>query len=231
MSGVKNILFIMADQLRADYLSCYGHPRLQTPAIDALARRGVLFSHAYVNATVCGPSRMCYYTGRHMSSHGSTWNGVPLRVGEPTLGGHLRALGMRVALVGKTHMVADRPGLAQLGVGNNSIEGVYAREAGFEPYERDDGLHPDSWLNPELAYNRYLRERGYNEPNPWHTAANSAAGPSGEILSTPPICSMPKVGRFLEKRCDARSFRPIWASSGSLTIISAVLWPFWRAAI
>ncbi len=157
MATVKNILFVMADQLRADYLSCYGHPRLQTPAIDALAKRGVRFTHAYVNATVCGPSRMSYYTGRSMSSHGSTWNGVPLRVGEPTLGDHLRPLGMRVALVGKTHMSADMAGLKRLGVPGQSIEGTFARECGFEPYERDDGLHPDGSVDPDLAYNLYLQ--------------------------------------------------------------------------
>src|SRR5687768_2585296 len=95
---VKNILFIMADQLRADYLSCYGHPTMKTANIDSLASRGVLFSRAYAQATVCGPSRMSFYTGRYMSSHGSTWNGVPLRVGEITIGDHLRGQGLRVAL-------------------------------------------------------------------------------------------------------------------------------------
>ena len=55
--SVKNILFVMADQLRADYLSCYGHPTLHIPNIDALAARGVRFSRAYVQAPVCGPSR------------------------------------------------------------------------------------------------------------------------------------------------------------------------------
>ena len=61
---VRNILFIMADQLRADYLSCYGHPHLQTPSIDALAAKGLRFSRAFVQAPVCGPSRMSFYTGR-----------------------------------------------------------------------------------------------------------------------------------------------------------------------
>ena len=42
-----NILFIMCDQLRWDYLSCYGHPHLQTPNIDWLAERGVRFERAY----------------------------------------------------------------------------------------------------------------------------------------------------------------------------------------
>ena len=86
MAKVKNILFIMADQLRADYLSCYGHPHIWTPTLDALAERGVRFSNAFLNATVCGPSRMSYYTGRYVSSHGSTWNTVPLRAGEPDFG-------------------------------------------------------------------------------------------------------------------------------------------------
>jgi len=183
MGRVRNILFVMADQLRADYLSCYGHPHLRTPAIDALAKRGVRFSRAYVNATVCGPSRMSYYTGRSMTSHGSTWNAVPLRVGEPTLGDHLRALGVRAALVGKTHMAADREGMKRLGIAPGCAEGVFAAECGFEPFERDDGLHPDESADRGLAYNKYLRDLGYEESNPWHSAANAGEGAGGELLS------------------------------------------------
>src|SRR5688572_16056997 len=104
---VKNILWIMCDQLRGDYLSCAGHPYLKTPNIDRLAARGVRFDHAYVQSTICGPSRMSAYTGRYVRTHGSTWNGVPLKVGEPTLGDHLRELGVRCVLAGKTHMKAD----------------------------------------------------------------------------------------------------------------------------
>ena len=76
---VKNILFIMCDQLRWDYLSCYGHPTLATPHIDGLAARGVRFTRAYVQSPICGPSRMSFYTGRYMQSHGSNWNGIPLQ--------------------------------------------------------------------------------------------------------------------------------------------------------
>ena len=181
--SVKNILFIMADQLRADYLSCYGHPVLQTPHIDSLAKRGTRFTRAYVQAPVCGPSRMSTYTGRYVSSHGSTYNGVPLRIGEMTLGDHLRPLGMRVALVGKTHMAADRMGMARLGLSRETIEGVFASECGFEPYERDDGLWPDEAEPYDLAYNRYLRDLGYNVENPWHEYANAGRGKDGETLS------------------------------------------------
>ena len=79
MNKIKNILFIMADQLRFDYLSCYGHPHLKTPHLDGLAKKGVLFESAYVQAPVCGPSRASYYTGRTVFSHGSTWNQISLK--------------------------------------------------------------------------------------------------------------------------------------------------------
>jgi len=180
---VRNILFVMADQLRWDHLSCYGHPHLRTPAIDGLAARGVRFDRAYVQAPVCGPSRMSFYTGRYVSSHGSTYNNVPLRIGEPTLGDHLRPLGVRTALVGKTHMQADLAGMRRLGVDPASREGVLAAECGFEPFERDDGLWPDQSKPRELAYNRYLRSLGYDVDNPWHEFANAAEGPRGELLS------------------------------------------------
>ena len=68
---VRNVLWIMADQLRFDYLSCSGHPHLLTPNIDALAARGVRFDQAYVQSPVCGSSRMSYYTGRYCRSTGA----------------------------------------------------------------------------------------------------------------------------------------------------------------
>jgi len=157
MTDRPNVLWIMADQLRFDYLSCYGHPHLHTPHIDALAARGVQFTNAYVQSPVCGPSRMSAYTGRYVRSHGSTWNGMPLRVGEPTLGDHLREAGARAVLVGKTHMTADLEGMAWLGIDPKSEIGVSRSECGFDPFERDDGLHPDSPRQKWSAYDDYSR--------------------------------------------------------------------------
>ena len=175
----RNVLFIMCDQLRFDYLSCAGHRTLSTPNIDALAARGVRFTRAYVQSPVCGPSRMSYYTGRYMRSHGSNWNNFPLRIGEPTLGDHLRKLGVRTALVGKTHMKSDDEGMQRLGIDPGSTIGVLASECGFEPYDRDDGLHPAAYGDRSAPYNSYLRSKGYDGRNPWETWANSGVSEDG----------------------------------------------------
>jgi len=183
MTDRPNVLWIMADQLRYDYLSCYGHPHLHTPNIDALAARGVRFVNTYVQSPVCGPSRMSAYTGRYVRSHGSTWNGMPLRVGEPTLGDHLRAAGARAVLVGKTHMVADRDGMAWLGIDPASEIGARVSQCGFEPFERDDGLHPDSARQKWSAYDDYLVRHGFKSDNPWGDFANSGRDEDGSLMS------------------------------------------------
>ena len=183
MAERRNVLWIMVDQLRWDYLSCYGHKTLHTPHLDGLAARGVRFDRAYIQSPFCGPSRMSYYTGRYCRSHGATWNGFPLRVGEMTLGDHLRPLGVRTALVGKTHMIPDLEGMTRLGIDPKSDLGVRIAECGFEPYERDDGQHPYGPVKGDPEYNRYLIEQGFPGENPWEDWANSAEGPNGEILS------------------------------------------------
>ena len=181
MNARRNILFIMCDQLRWDYLSCAGHKTLHTPNIDRLAERGVRFSNAYVQSPICGPSRMSTYTGRYMSSHGATANFVPLRIGERNIGDHLKPLGVRPVLVGKTHMMADREGMERLGVDPSSQIGVHHREAGFEPFERDDGVFPDRMMKMigQPRYNDYLRDKGYEGGNPWHWVANSVVTEDG----------------------------------------------------
>ena len=184
----KNILFIMFDQLRFDYLSCAGHPSLQTPNIDGLAARGVRFTNAYVQSPVCGASRMSFYTGRYVHSHGVAWNGFPLKVGEMTLGDHLRPLGMDCWLVGKTHMRVDAEGMKRLGLSQDSVIGARVAECGFDVFERDDGMRPEGPDGPydphgAEAYNDYLREKGYQSENPWHDFANAALDQDGNIAS------------------------------------------------
>jgi len=180
MTG-NNILWIMCDQLRWDYLSCTGHPSLETPNIDWLAQNGVRFSNAYAQSPICGPSRMSYYTGRYVSTHGSTANDWPLNVGEQTLGDHLGQLGMRTVLCGKTHMTADVEGMRRLGIDPTSKIGARVAECGFEIWDRHDGLYPEP--APDQPYQNYLAAKGYDAENPWHDNANSGRDESGAVRS------------------------------------------------
>ena len=181
-----NILFIMYDQLRFDYLSCAGHPHLKTPNFDRVADMGVRFTNAYAQSPICGGSRMCFYTGRYASSHGAQWNGFPLRVGEQTLGDHLRGIGMECWLIGKTHMTADAEGMERLGLSPDSTIGARQAECGFDTWIRDDGLWAEGpggfYDSRRSPYNEYLKDKGYPSENPWADFAN--AGIDGEDIAT-----------------------------------------------
>lgn len=180
---LRNVLFIMADQLRWDYLSCAGHPTIRTPNIDALAKRGVRFTNAFVQGPVCGASRMSTYTGRYVTSHGSAWNFVPLSVAQKTLGDHLQPHGVRCAVVGKTHVEADTEGAKRLGIDPEKLPGHLVMHGGFEPYERDDGIWPPGFKVQGNRYCDYLRSHGYGGDNPWHDFSNSSLGKNGELHS------------------------------------------------
>ncbi|MBI4514407.1 MAG: sulfatase [Deltaproteobacteria bacterium] len=66
-----NVIFIVLDTLRADALSCYGGKAGQTPALDAFARDGVLFEHAYAQSSWTRPSIASMLTGVYPSVHGA----------------------------------------------------------------------------------------------------------------------------------------------------------------
>jgi arylsulfatase A-like enzyme len=70
MSSRPNILLISIDTLRADHLSCYGYPRLTSPALDALAADGTRYRHAYTNAGWTPPAHASMLTGLFPSQHG-----------------------------------------------------------------------------------------------------------------------------------------------------------------
>ncbi|MFC4200138.1 sulfatase-like hydrolase/transferase [Candidimonas humi] len=186
MSRIRNILFIMADQLRADHLGCYGHPYIRTPNIDALAARGVRFDRAFVNSGVCGPSRMSYYTGRYPSTHGATWNRVPLSIGEVTMGEYLREQGRRLVLAGKTHIMPDHAGLQRLAIDGGSELGRLLHSGGFEEIDRYDGHHEPG---EESGYPAYLRRNGYVSDDPWTDFVISARDERGQAVSGWHMCN------------------------------------------
>lgn len=87
--AIRNVLFIVADDLRASVLSCYGDVRCRTPNIDRLASESVVFTRAYCQGTVCGPSRTSFMYGRYRGKRSAT------------LGEHFRENDLYTARVGK----------------------------------------------------------------------------------------------------------------------------------
>jgi iduronate 2-sulfatase len=86
---VRNVLFLIADDLKAGVLGCYGDEICKTPHLDALAEKSMVFERAYCQGTWCQPSRQSFMHSRYAGDSG------------PTLGKHLIDEGFYSARVGK----------------------------------------------------------------------------------------------------------------------------------
>jgi len=107
-----NVLFIAVDDLRPQ-LGCYGDPVVQSPHIDRLADRGVLFGRAYCQQALCSPSRISLLSGRYPSTTRIYNIGPALREKLPdvvTLPQHFKNHGYFTRSIGKVfHVGIDDP--------------------------------------------------------------------------------------------------------------------------
>ena len=91
-AAVKNVLFLISDDLKASVLGCYGDKVAKTPNIDKLAKNAVVFEHAYCQGLACAPSRTSFMHSRY---HGAK--------GRVNLGQHFKENGFYSARVGKIY--------------------------------------------------------------------------------------------------------------------------------
>lgn len=106
-----HILFLLTDDQRYDTLGCNGNPIIQTPNLDALAERGVVFDRAYVTTSICAPNRACILTGQYAARHGM-WDfnrELPPQQLEQTYPALLKQAGYRTGFIGK-YGVGKPPG-------------------------------------------------------------------------------------------------------------------------
>lgn len=88
---IKNVLFIVSDDLKASALGCYGNKVCKTPNIDKLAQGGMLFNRAYCQGMACAPSRKSFMFSRYQDTKGTN------------LGEHFKNNGWYTARVGKIY--------------------------------------------------------------------------------------------------------------------------------
>jgi arylsulfatase A-like enzyme len=103
----RNVVLISLDTLRPDHLSCYGHARETSPAIDALAARGVRFADASSAAPWTLPSHATMFTGLYPSHHGVKDYSHRLPAERVTLAEILREHGFQTFAVINTWNIAD----------------------------------------------------------------------------------------------------------------------------
>lgn len=125
-AGRPNILFLCTDQQHWQALGAAGNPRVATPALDALCRRGTRFENAYCTNPICSPSRSSLFTGRMPSETGVNRLSPDARVraGLPNLGEWLGAhAGYDCVYAGKWHVGPCHtyavPGFRVLGCGQD----------------------------------------------------------------------------------------------------------------
>jgi arylsulfatase A-like enzyme len=142
-----NVVFILADDLSATELSCYGQKRYRTPNLDRMARQGIRFTDCYSGAPVCAPSRSVLLTGQHCGHTRIRANGgvpipempapggrVPLYPADNTVAKVLKGAGYATACVGKW------------GLGSEDSTGEPLKQ-GFD--------HFFGYIDQQLAHNHY----------------------------------------------------------------------------
>ena len=109
VASQPNVLIVYVDDLGYGDTSVYGHPVIETPVIDQLARDGVRFTQFYAPSALCSPSRAGLLTGRTPYRTGiESWipddSPVALNPDEFTIAELLKKQGFRTAVIGKWHL-------------------------------------------------------------------------------------------------------------------------------
>lgn len=118
-----NIIWIVADDLGYNDLSCMGQKNFSTPSIDQMAKEGMRFTQFYAGCTVCAPSRACFLTGLHTGHVFQRFNGDVQFREDPldrSVATFLKEAGYTTAMIGKS------------GLSCNSTDGDLPGRKGFD---------------------------------------------------------------------------------------------------
>ncbi len=146
------MLFVIADEWRAQALSFNGDVNVKTPVLDKLAKESISFDNAVSGCPVCCPARASLMTGQYPLTNGVFINDVELKPNAPTLAETFAKAGYQTGYIGKWHLYG-------------SPDGKYGRR--LAPVPRDKRFGFDYWKACECTheYNHSLYYEG-DDPTP-----------------------------------------------------------------
>lgn len=173
-----NLLFITCDQLRRDAVSAMGLgtlPEARTPAMDALAADGTLFTQHITNALPCGPSRTAMLSGLLAMNNRVVQNSTPLAAGLSNWPREFKSMGLDPVLLGHTSTPQDPRGYHP---NDPILKQTHSALADFSPLFKSD-MHdtsPKAWA-AWLEFTHGYTHPGVDELYSGYTPAGSPGGP------------------------------------------------------
>lgn len=192
MSDRPNVLLISTDHWPASLLGCAGHPVVQTPTLDELARCGTRFANCYAECPVCIPARRTLMTGTTPRTHGDRcFDETRYMPDVPTMAQTFREAGYQAYAVGKLHVypprdrigfddvILDEEGRAQFG-STDDYE-LFLGDCGYagqqfghymsnndyvtRPWHLPEHTHPTNWVTQQMT--RMMIRRDPKRPCFW----------------------------------------------------------------
>lgn len=140
-----NVIVIMSDQMKATASHLYGSSFCQTPNLERLAKRGVLYKHAVTPHPLCVPARISFWTSQYPHTHGGRRNETLMPVGANHAFHHWKAAGYRTGLIGKNHCFTEQSDLDLLNIHCEITHGGIPKGAeqtkGMEWFRPSESIH------------------------------------------------------------------------------------------
>jgi choline-sulfatase len=133
----KNVVFIVGDDHSANVVGAYGNKIIRTPNLDRMAKRGILFEHAYTSSPLCSPSRQSILTGKYPHATGVSLLNSSFPQDQVTIADYLTPKGFKTALIGKNHF-------------NNTLNHGFELKIERKDYENYIKIHPPTLLDDSI---------------------------------------------------------------------------------